>query len=78
VNALFTTRIEGFSRAESDALLAFLYRHVVTEEFTVRLSWRPGTVAIWDNRVTQHKPVNDFLPQHRLMHRITIAGERPA
>lgn len=78
VNALFTTHIEGMSRPESDALLAFLYRHVVTEEFTVRLSWEVDTVAIWDNRTTQHKPVNDFLPQHRLMHRVTIAGERPA
>jgi taurine dioxygenase len=77
VNCLFTTHIDGLSRAESDALLAFLYRHVVTDEFTVRLSWQPGTVAIWDNRTTQHKPVNDFFPQHRLMHRVTIAGERP-
>jgi len=50
---------------------------VVTEEFTVRLSWTPDTVAIWDNRSTQHKPVNDFFPQHRRMHRITITGERP-
>jgi taurine dioxygenase len=77
VNALFTTRIDGFSRPESDAVLAFLNRHVITDEFTVRLSWQPGTVAIWDNRTTQHKPVNDFLPQHRLMHRVTIAGDRP-
>jgi taurine dioxygenase len=77
VNSLFTTHIDGLPRAESDALLAFLYRHVVTDEFTVRLSWQPGTVAIWDNRTTQHKPVNDFFPQHRMMHRVTIAGERP-
>lgn len=77
VNALFTTRIDGMSRAESEAILAFLYRHVVTEEFTVRLSWQQHTVAIWDNRTTQHKPVNDFIPQHRMMHRVTIAGERP-
>jgi taurine dioxygenase len=66
VNPLFTTHIEGLTRAESDALLGFLYRHVVTDEFTVRLSWKPHTVAIWDNRVTlQHKPVNDFLSMHR-------------
>ena len=77
VNALFTTRIEGFSGAESDALLAFLYRHVVTEEFTVRLTWEPDTVAIWDNRSTQHKPVNDYFPARRVMHRVTIRGEAP-
>jgi taurine dioxygenase len=78
VNALFTTHIVGLSRAESRMLLEFLYRHVVTEEYTLRLSWAPKTVAIWDNRTTQHKPVNDFFPQHRKMHRVTIAGDRPA
>jgi len=77
VNPLFTTRIEGLSRGESRMLLEFLYRHVVTDEFTVRLNWSPGTVAIWDNRSTQHKPVNDFFPQHRKMHRITITGTHP-
>lgn len=77
VNALFTTHIVGLSAAESRMLLEFLYRHVVTEEYTVRLSWALKTVAIWDNRATQHKPVNDFFPQHRKMHRVTIAGDRP-
>jgi len=77
VNALFTTQIVGLPAKESDALLTFLYRHMVTEEHTVRLSWQPGTVAIWDNRSTQHKPVNDFFPQHRLMHRVTLTGDKP-
>ena len=75
VNRLFTTHIEGLSRHESDAILELLYRHVVQDEFTVRLNWQPFTVAIWDNRSTQHKPVNDYLSYHRRMHRITIAGE---
>jgi taurine dioxygenase len=78
VNALFTTHIVGLTKAESRTLLEFLFRHIVTDEYTVRLSWEPKTVAIWDNRATQHKPVNDFFPQHRKMHRVTIAGDRPA
>ena len=77
-NALFTTKIVGLPSKESDALLAFLYQHVVAVEHTVRLSWEPGTVAIWDNRSTQHKPINDFLPRHRLMHRVTLTGDQPA
>lgn len=77
VNPLFTTRIAGLQPFESERLLAFLYQHLLTEEFTVRLTWQPGTVVIWDNRSTQHKPVNDFLPQSRKLHRVTIAGERP-
>lgn len=77
VNALFTSHIRDLKARESEQLLSFLYRHIVTEEYTVRLNWRPGTVAIWDNRSTQHKPINDFLPQHRLMHRVTIKGDSP-
>ncbi len=78
VNTLFTTVIKDLSPLESERLLSFLYQHTVTEEYTVRLAWEPNTIAIWDNRSTQHKPVNDFFPQHRKMHRVTIQGDRPA
>ena len=77
VNRLFTTRIKQLSALESEHLLNFLYQHVIADEHTVRLSWRPGTVAIWDNRSTQHKPVNDFFPEHRKMHRVTLRGDKP-
>ena len=77
VNRLFTTRIKQLSVLESEHLLNFLYQHVIADEHAVRLSWRPGTVAIWDNRSTQHKPVNDFFPQHRKMHRVTLRGDKP-
>ncbi len=78
VNALFATHIKELEKLESERMLHFLYQHIVCEEHTVRLSWAPYTVAIWDNRSTQHKPVNDFFPQHRKMHRVTIRGDRPA
>ncbi|MEZ4464647.1 MAG: TauD/TfdA family dioxygenase [bacterium] len=77
VNPLFTTRIEGLSAPESDALLAFLYRHAVADEFTFRLHWEPDTVAFWDNRCTLHKPVNDHGLQHRMMQRVVVEGDRP-
>ncbi len=77
VNSLFTTHIEGLAAAESDALLAFLFRHVTVPEFTCRFQWRVNSIAIWDNRSTQHKPVNDYFPAHRRLHRITIDGDRP-
>lgn len=77
VNPLFTTRVKELSPLESQHLLELLYRHVVADEHTVRLAWQPGTVAIWDNRSTQHKPVNDFFPQHRKMHRVTLRGDKP-
>ena len=77
VNSLFTTHIEGLPRAESDALLRFLFRHVTTPEYTCRFPWRPHSIAIWDNRSTQHKPINDYFPAHRKLLRITIDGDRP-
>jgi len=77
VNSLFTTHIQELSREESDSLLAFLYAHMVTDEFTVRFRWEPNSIAIWDNRSTQHKPVNDYFPAHRRMERITIDGDQP-
>mgnify|MGYP001823868469 CR=1 FL=1 len=77
VNSLFTTHIEGLSASESDALLAFLYEHVTTAEYTCRFQWQPNSIAIWDNRSTQHKPVNDYFPAHRKLLRITVDGDKP-
>jgi taurine dioxygenase len=77
VNSLFTTHIEGMRPAESEAILAFLYQHVVTPEYTCRFQWQPHSIAIWDNRSTQHKPINDYFPAHRRMERITIDGDKP-
>jgi taurine dioxygenase len=77
VNSLFTTHIEGLKPRESDTLLAFLFEHVITSEYTCRFRWQPNSLAIWDNRSTQHKPVNDYFPAHRRMERITIDGDKP-
>jgi taurine dioxygenase len=77
VNSLFTTHIEQLSPAESDAVLDLLYRHVTTPEFTCRFQWQPHSIAIWDNRSTQHKPINDYFPAHRQLQRITIDGDKP-
>ena len=77
VNSLFTTYIEGLRKGESEAILSFLYQHIQTAEFTCRFSWQPHSIAIWDNRSTQHKPINDYFPAHRRMLRITIDGDKP-
>lgn len=77
VNSVFTRRIKGLRREESQALMAFLNAHVQKPEFVVRWRWRPGDVAFWDNRCTQHRAVDDFLPHRRIMTRATILGDRP-
>ncbi|HSY07707.1 MAG TPA: taurine dioxygenase [Steroidobacteraceae bacterium] len=77
VNEGFTTRINELSARESDALLAFLFAHAARPEFTLRWHWNVDDVAFWDNRITHHYAVADYLPQRRIMHRATVIGDRP-
>ncbi|MFT8676614.1 MAG: taurine dioxygenase [Acetobacter sp.] len=77
VNQGFTTEICGLEPEESASLLNFLFQHVTRPEFSLRWSWQEGDVAFWDNRVTQHYAVDDYRPHRRIMHRVTIEGDRP-
>jgi taurine dioxygenase len=77
VNPVYTTRFDGWSAAESQPLLGYLYRHSVNENFTCRLRWRPHTLAIWDNRCTQHNALNDYGGVRREMYRTSVTGTHP-
>jgi taurine dioxygenase len=77
VNFGHTVRFRGVTEQESAPLLEFLFRHQVKPEFTCRFQWQVGSLAFWDNRCTQHNPVNDYHGHRRVMHRITLAGDRP-
>ena len=77
VNSVFTKKIVGMKSAESDALLRFLYRHVESPDFSCRFRWRTGSLAMWDNRCTQHRVVADALPEYRRMERVTLIGDVP-
>ena len=77
VNQDFTSHIEGVSPRESEALLRFLFEHMSAPQFQIRWRWSAGTVAMWDNRWTQHCALADYFPAHRLVRRATIVGEAP-
>lgn len=77
VNPVYTQRFEGMTAEESKPILEFLYQHCVKPEFTCRLRWAPGTLALWDNRSTLHLAINDYDGHRRLLHRTTVGGERP-
>ncbi len=77
LNPVYTQRIAGWSKAESDGLLGYVFRHSVNENFTWRLKWAKGTLAIWDNRCTQHFALNDYHGQRREMVRTSVKGSKP-
>jgi len=77
VNSSYTTRIDQLPKPESDAILHFLYVHCMNPNFQVRFRWRAGSIALWDNRCTQHQAVWDYFPDIRSGYRVTIAGDRP-
>jgi taurine dioxygenase len=78
VNPMFTTRIEGLTALERDAILGFLYAHQEQPQFVYRHRWREGDLVIWDNRCTHHYAIKDYGPERRVLQRTTTVATRPA
>ena len=76
VNQAFTHSIVGMAGDESRRILSYLYGRIDRPEYQVRFHWTEGTVAMWDNRCTQHYAVNDYLPANRCMNRVTVVNDR--
>ena len=74
VNEHFTRRIVEMNATESQMVLDYLTAWVKNPRFTVRYRWTPGTIAIWDNRCTQHFVLNDFEGE-RIIQRVTVMGD---
>jgi len=77
VNYGHTVRFKDMTEEESAPILSYLFQHLARPELTCRFRWQPGSMALWDNRCTQHNPINDYHGHRRVMHRITLAGDRP-
>ncbi|MHB8662575.1 MAG: TauD/TfdA dioxygenase family protein [Acidimicrobiales bacterium] len=78
VNENFTRGILGLSRIESEGLLQMLYRHCTeVPEYALRHRWQEGDVAFWDNRATLHYATDDYGDVLRVVHRVTLRGDRP-
>ena len=77
VNPVYTIGVEGMTEAESAALLGFLFKHMTDEAFVYRHIWRPNMLTIWDNRRALHNATGGYDGHLRVMHRTTVAGDRP-
>ena len=77
LNVGHTARFAGMTEAESAPLLQFLFEHQTRPEFTCRFVWQVGSIALWDNRCVLHNPINDYHGFRRVMHRVTLKGDRP-
>ena len=73
----FVRSFVGLDSHESNVLFELLQRRITMPENTIRWNWEQGDVAIWDNRATQHRAIDDYDGQHRLMHRVTLMGDLP-
>lgn len=77
VNGAHSQHFDGMTRDESRPLLDYLFACVARPEHQFRLCWEPDTLAMWDNRCTQHYAMNDYHGHRRVMHRIIVAGRPP-
>ena len=77
ISGIAIRRLEGMTVEESRPVLSYLKKHAIRPENTCQFRWHRGSIAFWDNRCTQHYALNDYHGQQRIMHRVTIAGERP-
>jgi taurine dioxygenase len=72
VNFIHTLKFKGWTEAESEPVLRYLFNHLKRPEFTARFRWQPGSLAVWDNRCSQHYPINDYQGHRRVMWRVTL------
>jgi len=77
VTGVYGIRFKDMTEEESKPLLQFLHQHAANPNFTCRLSYRKGTLVMWDNRCVQHFAVNDYAGYRRVMHRVQIGGTPP-
>ncbi len=77
VSGLFTPRFKDMTEKESQPLIDLLMEHATSESFTCRWRWQANDIAFWDNRCTLHYALNDYTGHRRVMHRVTVSGDKP-
>ena len=78
INETHTSNLKDMTPEESLPIIGYVCRQATRPEHTFRLRWEEGMLTVWDNRCVQHYALNDYHGHRRVMHRMTVAGERPA
>ena len=76
INPSFTSQIVGMTTTDSNNLLSYLFNFMSKPEFQIQFKWTPNTLVIWDNRCTMHYAIGDYMPEKRVMHRVTVLNDR--
>src|ERR1700722_11852234 len=71
-------RTVGLSTGESKDILRLLQHYVTRPENILRVSWEPGQLVLFDNRITQHYAIDNYDDLPRRLNRVTVAGDIPA
>lgn len=77
INPVYTIGIQGMSDSAGRALVERLAAHATQERFVFRVEWSPDMLVLWDNRCVQHRATGGYDGHRRVMHRTTVAGDRP-
>jgi taurine dioxygenase len=76
-NAVYTIGIKDLPEAAADQLLKRLFAHTIEDRFIYRHRWQANMLTIWDNRCVQHCAQGGYDGHRRVLHRTTLAGDRP-
>lgn len=75
-NIGYVTQVDGVSKAESDEILAFLFKHQLQEKYKYAHAWNEGDVLVWDNLWTMHNAIADYkADEPRLMRRCQVMAD---
>ena len=77
INPNYTICIDGMTEDESEAVLGYLYKHMLQDRFIYKHTWQPNMLIMWDNRCVLHSAQGGYDGHQRIMHRTVVAGERP-
>ena len=77
INQVYSIAIEGMNEKDSNDLLTFLFLHMDQDKYIYKHKWQENMLVMWDNRSVNHCAQGGYQGYQRLLHRTTLAGDRP-